>query len=301
LVVLALIGILIAGALGFVVARATRGSPSPALPDKQASAGSVQISFPFKWHRQAPLAGPALGLTDVLAVGPSSLDGGVLVIGRSDAGNGNLLPQPLLVALSGSPPAQVVTLGGIKFYRYSNASAGAGDASTSVYALPTSSGTVIGMCLTHGAPPGFTTSCERVLATLRVTSGSVLPPGQSVGYASDLNSAINKLNAVRSSAGSQLREALNAQAQATAANALAVAHANAASALGRLNPGPADAANSALVAALGTTANAYASLARAAEHNDAVGYSAASKSVTSANKALNSALDQLSSLGYHVG
>jgi hypothetical protein len=223
------------------------------------------------------------------------------VIGTSRADRVSHLSQPLRVALSGRSPANVVTLGGLNYNLYQNVTAH-GRSAGSLYALPTTAGTVFGVCLTSGAPSGFNQSCERVLATLRLTSGRILPPGQSETYASALNRALSKLNAARSKAGSQLRLARSAQAQAAAASALAAAHTAAASALSQLRTaGPATAANSAVVAALRANATAYAALARAAVDNNPVGYSQASSAVSRSSSSLQSALARLGSLGYQVG
>ena len=111
---------------------------------------------------------------------------------------------------------------------------------------------------------------------------------------------LNKLNAVRSSAGSQLRSARTAAAQARAADALAAAHAAAASELSGLNAGAAAPANAAVATALRMTSDDYRALAVAAARGNAADYTAASGSLTRAAQALNSALIQLSDLGYQV-
>jgi hypothetical protein len=137
-------------------------------------------------------------------------------------------------------------------------------------------------------------------APVKHGSGTVLPAGPSSTYATGLNAALSKLNAVRSSAGSQLRSARDAAAQAKAADVLAAAHAAAASELLRLDAGAAAAANSAVATALRMTADDYRALALAAASGNAGGYSAASSSLTRAAQALNSALARLSGLGYQV-
>ncbi len=298
---LALAGIVLAAVLGFVVARSTGGSSSPSAPahaGKLAAAGPVQISYPSTWRRQALPRARTRGLTGGLAVGPASPAGGLLVIGTSTGDNASLLSPPLRVALSEKTPANVVKLGGLAFNVYPNAPAVGG----SLYALPTTAGTVFGICLTAGAPPGFSHSCERALATLRLTSGRIVAPGQNAHYASAVNRALSTLNAVRSKAASQLRLANTGRAQAAAADQLAAAHAAAALALSHLSSvGPATAANLALVAALRATATAYTALARAATDSDGAAYTKASSAVTRGESSLQPALAQLRRLGYQVG
>jgi lipopolysaccharide exporter len=297
--VLWLSGILITALLGFTFARATVDGHSPPAPDKHVSAGLLQVTFPSGWRRQTPRANPQLSLNDELALAPAS-GGGMLVIGRTTTADSDLLPQSLLASLTVAPRPQTVTLGKVSFYRYLNLSPRGQNTSETVYATPTTVGTVLGVCLTRHAPPGFAASCELALASLRLASGTVLALGPSSSYAAGLNAVLSKLNAVRSSAGSQLRSARDASAQARAAEVLAGAHAAAASALLRLDAGTATAANSAVATALRMTADAYRALARAAVSGDAGGYSAASESLTRAANALESALARLNSLGYQV-
>lgn len=301
LAALALACVLVAAGLGFAVARLTGGNAPAAAPDQHASSGPVQISFPSSWHRQGLPRAEAHGLAGGLAVGPATPGRGLLLIGTSRAGRVSQLSQPLRVALSDRAPANVVTLGGLNYNLYENLTAH-GRSAGSLYALPTTAGTVFGICLTSGAPTGFNQSCERVLATLRLTSGRILLPGQSETYASALNRVLSKLNAARSRAGSELRLARSARAQAAAASDLAATHTGAASALSQLSTaGPATAANSAVVAALRANATAYAALARAAVDNNTAGYSRASGAVSRASSSLQSALARLGSLGYQVG
>ncbi len=132
-------------------------------------------------------------------------------------------------------------------------------------------------------------------------SGGVISPGPNAAYAASLDRVIGRLNAVRSSAGAQLHRAHDAHAQAAAANGLASAHFQAALALLHLNAGVATTENATLIAALRTTGDAYAALARAAAGNDSHGYSQATVALGHANDALNSALARLRSLGYLVG
>jgi membrane protease YdiL (CAAX protease family) len=298
--VLAVSGLLVAAELGLIVSRATGGHPSPAALDKHVSVGLVRVAFPSAWRRQPPPAKFRLALRDELAIAPASPAGAVLVIGRTNKDDRHLLPQSLLAAFPGASTPQIVALGAVRFYRYLNPARRGKDTSESVYALPTTSGTIIGVCMTPRADPGFTSTCERVFGAIRLASGSVLPLGPNVSYGHTLNQVIAKLNAIRLSAGSQLHSAHNAQAHVKAANDLASAHAEAASALLRANAGPASAANSAVAVALQMTARAYSALARAAAHNDARGYARARASLARATDALNSGFEQLGRFGYRV-
>ena len=296
--VIASLSILFAAALGFGVARATGGSQPRAPRSKHAAVGLVHITFPSTWREERPPFAQALGLAHELVIGPRSPGRGIFVLGTSDTRNGTL-PNPLVAVLSSRPLAPIVTLGGARFYRYADVHVGVTGSFGPVYTLPTTGGTVIGVCIPQGAP-GFPSSCEAILATMRLASATALPPGQDESYAAALNTEIKKLNAARTKAVALLSSARTARAQAEAAAELATAHRDADAALTALSAGPAAAANSALVVALRTTADAYAALAAAAEHNDARAYRTASSTVIRANAGLLYALNRLRSFGYRV-
>jgi len=289
----------VAGLLGLLVAVATEGSNSPPGPlNGHATAGPLRVSFPTNWKQQTPPASPALGLTDELALAPPSSTGGTVVIGRATTTDASLLPQELLASLPSQPKPQVVSLNGAQYYRYLALTPQGANGPVSVYALPTTAGTVIGACLKSGASARFAGECERVLGTVRPTSGSVLALGPNAAYASGLSAAISKLNLVRASADPQLRSARTPAAQAKAANALAAAHKSAAATVSALSAGPAESANVTLAASLLSTSDAYASLARAAAGGDTQGYATASAALARAQSQLRAAFTQLSQLGY---
>jgi polysaccharide biosynthesis transport protein len=291
---------LAAAVLGFTVSRTTTGSSSLAPLNVPASAGSLRVLIPSGWRQQAVPPTAPLGLTDQLILVPGASSGGTLMIGRTHTSDATVLP-PSLLAIAGRPKPQIVVLDGREFYRYGGLSPGGFDPAGSVYALPTTIGTVLGVCLPTTAPVNFTIGCERVIGTIRLASGTVLPLGPSRTYAASLTQVIERLNAVRTSAGSQLRTARDAQHQGQAATALAVAHARAASALSRLSAGQANTANSAIVSALRMTADAYRALATAAAGSDARAYRTATTMLARATNALDAAFAQLEKLGYRVG
>jgi hypothetical protein len=289
----------VAGLLGLLVAVAVGGSDSPPAPlNGHATAGPLRVSFPTNWKQQTPPSSPALGLTDELALAPPSSTGGTVVIGLTTTTDASLLPQTLLASLPSQPRPQVVSLGGAQYYRYLDLAPQGANGPVSVYALPTTAGTLVGVCLKSGAAASFAGECERVLGTARPTSGSVLALGPSATYAANLNAAMSTLNLVRTSADPRLRGARTPAAQAKAADELAAAHKTAATTVSGLSAGPAQAANLNLAAALLSTATAYAALARAATRNDTRGYATAGASLTRAQTELDAAFAQLSRLGY---
>ena len=295
------LGVVIAAAvIGAIIALTSAGAPS-ASGTTAASVDAVRVSLPSTWHREAPSASPSLGLTGELAVAAPAPSRGVLVIGRMAPSSQSALPQSLLATLPSTVTPQIVKMDRVVFYRYPSSPARGAGASQSIYAMPTTAGTVIGVCRPVATSSAFAGDCERVLGTLRLASGQAIPLILSATYARTVNSVITRLNSVRSSAGRQLAAATTAHAQATAATLLQKADSQAASSLAHLSTGGASVANTALAHALLVTADAYGALAHAAAHNDSHGYSAARVDLARSNQALSLAFGQLRALGYQVG
>src|SRR5450755_3309555 len=150
LAVLAVAGAVLAGLLGYVVAHAgSGGSGSTTAPLKRrAATGLLRVSYPSGWKQQAPPATPSLGLADRLALAAPASTGGIVVVGRTTSTDASLLTRQILTALPSRPRPQVVVLGGARFYRYLDLLPSGSSEPLSVYALPTSVGTILGVCLT---------------------------------------------------------------------------------------------------------------------------------------------------------
>jgi hypothetical protein len=299
LTILGLAGGLAAAVLGFLVAQGTGGHAGVAALSRHATAGDVRVSYPSDWRRRNPPATPQLGLANELALVPTTSAPSALLIGTAPASQHSPLPASALAAIPNPPQPQLVSLGGIRFFRYLDVSIG--DQHMSVYALPTTAGTILGVCVTGTNPVSFTSSCERVLGSLRLSGAQVVTFEPTVSYASALNAVLNRLNATSLKASAQLRAARNAQAQASAATELAAADALAAAAVRQLDAGSASSANAAIATALTGAGDAYSAVARAAARRDAIAYKNASAELRRATTALNSALAQLTTLGYHIG
>lgn len=297
----ALGGVVAAAVVGLILAGTTPSSPARNASGKTVQLGSTRVSVPSNWRQERAPATPSLGLTGELAVASSAPARGLLIIGKTAAGNQSVLPPSLLATLPAAAAPQIVKVDRVVFYRYRGSAPSGRATSQSVYAMPTTSGTIVGVCRTEGtASAAFMSSCERVLSTVKLTAGSALPLALSTHYAQTLNSVINQLNTVRSTAGAQLAAATTAHAQAAAATTLARAHAQAGSALVHVGAGVASGANASVAHALLTTANAYTALANAAAHNDAHAYRAARTELRSTGQALSLAFGQLRRFGYRV-
>jgi ATPase family associated with various cellular activities (AAA) len=292
---------LLAAAVGFVIAGGKSNSPQPVRFDQHATTGSMQVSYPSDWQPQSTAADPALGLTGQVGLGPSRGVPANLVIGRTQTSDASLLPRGLLDELPSTPVPQLVTLGHTEFYRYAALSPRGANGPEWVYAVPTTAGTILGVCSPHGASAGFTATCERVLATLHVASGSVLVPGPSPSYGAALDRVVGRLGSARAAEGARLRGAHDPRTVVAAADALSRSHAEAAAAIGRLDAGEASAANTALAEALKMTGDAYAALARAAAHRSTSGYRSARVALGRASRAVSVAYAGLGKFGYRVG
>jgi hypothetical protein len=305
----AVVAIVIVAVAGFVLARSSRGTDSgsggstPALSGT-ASTTSFHVSYPANWHRlSAPPTGLLPSLRDPLALAPTGtgeeLVIGIASVGGSPAGE---LPAALRAALSTDPPAQIVSLGGRRFYRYLNLKPKSQGVTESVYLLGTTEGTIGAVCAAQKPSEAFTATCERVLGTLQVTRGSVLAPEVDPGYAFQLNASLAKLNAARRALGPKL-SAGSLPARAQAAQQLAAAHEQAATSATRLSPRGSGlaAANRALVSALDQTGSAYRALGGAITGRRQAAYNSAEGQIAAGTRALGAAFTRLRGLGYRIG
>lgn len=296
-----------AAAIGFVLARAGSGGGgsggSPAPLSRHAATASFRVTYPADWHRlAAPPTGLLPPLDGALALAPKGT-GRDLVIGNTSAGGASSgqLPTALLSALAVAPNAEIVNLGGQRFKRYLDLRPRGQGVTESVYLLATTRGTIGAVCSAHKPSAAFTTTCERVLATLRLTSGSALALGIDTAYAVRLNAIVAKLNRARSAVGPGLRTG-SLQARAQAAQRLATAHAQAATAAGRLSPAGAGLAkaNRTLVSALDQTAAAYRTLGLAITNRRQAAYRIAQAKLAAGGRVLGAAFTRLGALGYRI-
>ena len=288
--------------VGFALARygSSKTTASPPPLDRQASVADFKINYPSGWTVQPPAPVPLVPLGDVLALSADGSSQSRLVIGTQQTDAPAALPQRLAAALPSTTRPQVVTLGGQRFLRYLNLTPRGQNVAESIYTLPTTAGTVTAVCSAPTFSVSFTSRCERLLSTMRLTTGEVTSVTVDPGYAVELNRILGALNQVRRTAGPALRSARVGD-RVRAASALAAAHAQAATATGHIDVGTVSAANQALVAALRANAEAYRALAHAAAKQDMPAYSRAQTALSTAGSGLNAAYAQLRQLGSQVG
>ncbi len=295
----------VAAAVGFILAPTSHRAPTrPLALTRTASAGHVAISYPAVW-RPATATQPApasLRLSSPIALVPRQ-GGGALFVGRATATDPTLLPKGLGATLAGPAQGASVKLGSLVFRRYLNLLPQGSPAPETLYALPTTTGTVIASCIAPSVDATlFASTCERAVGSLRLRSATALAPTANAAFAKSLAGVIGTLNTARTAGARQLGSARHPSDQATAARRLARAYGSAADSTARLSPGPIGAdANAALVAALRKLSSAYASLAHAAAGNAKRQYAAASTSIKRADSALAAAFALLRQDGYSIG
>jgi hypothetical protein len=299
--------VFIAAAAGFAFAHyastGTRSSPPPLTG--QATAANFTVRYPSAWRRAAAPTPAQVPLRGAVALAVGQPAGAELVVGTnhgldpSDLPAG-ALPAHLRAALPATPGPQIVSLGGSAFYRYLDLAPTGENVSESIYVLPTTAGTIIAVCSAARPSVSFTSSCERVLGTLKVTAGNVMSLTVDAGYAFQLNHILGQLNAARSSAGGGLRSG-DVKARAAAAGRLAAADDQAASAAHHITSTDVSLANQPLEGALEMNAAAYRALASAALAQDAAAYQRAEAAIARSQRALDAVYAQLRSFGYRVG
>lgn len=295
-----LAGALVVAVAGFVLARygggKTTASPPPL--DRAASVSDFKINYPSTWRVVPPMTVPDVPMGDEVALAADASKRSMLVIGTQQTTTPAALPSRLAAAVPATTKPQVVTLGNTSFYRYLNLTPQA-NVSESIYLLPTSVGTITAVCSAPSFSTTFTSSCERALSTIKLTTGDIRTIGVDPGYALQLNGILGQLNDVRRSAGPDLRSS-KVGTRVKAASALATAHAQAATATSHIGTGQVSSANQALVTALDQNAQAYKALAQAAAKQDVSAYGHAEAAVQSAGSGLNAAYSQLRQLGYTI-
>jgi len=303
LLILALIAAL-AAAVGFIVSPASHRAPTKALALTQtASAGHVAISYPSGWRAAGATDPPpaSLRLSAAVALVPRQ-GGGTLFVGTTTATDPTLLPKGLSASLPAPPQGSAVKLGSLVFRRYLNLLPPGAAAPETVYALPTTGGTVIASCIAPAVDATvFAATCERAVGSLRLRSAAALTLSANPVFARSLGGVVARLDAARGADGRELAAARRPADQAAAARRLAQAHDDAAKAAAQLLPGPVGAdANAAIVTALRRLGSGYASLAQAAADHDGRRYAAARTAISRADAALGAAFARLGQDGYSI-
>jgi Protein kinase domain len=285
-----------AAGAGFAIAGAF-DDPTP--PWSSAKAGGLELAAPADWRRLRTAAVPAgLRLSDPLVLAPSASREARLIAGiATPAATGALLAQ-----LRASPPhGEPVSLGRVQARRYQASSMPGLNGPVTMYVAPMDHGVATVACLAGRAPvaTSFMSRCERVAASLHLANARFTPVGPSDRQATGLGLAFRRLNAARSRYRSRLARSKAVAVQATAARAVADAHAREARVLGALDlTGLAEAGGTEAIQALRRAATAYRAAASAAHRGNRRGYAAARRSAVSAGLRIERAQRLLRAVGY---
>jgi hypothetical protein len=145
-------------AVGFALAR-FGSSKSPAAPaplDRQASVANFKLNYPSGWTVRAATTVPLVPLGDALALGSDQSKDSRLVIGTQQTTAAGTLPPKLAAVLPPTTRPQVVSIGGRDFLRYLNLTPQGQNVAESIYALPTTAGTITAVCSAPAYTARFT-------------------------------------------------------------------------------------------------------------------------------------------------
>jgi hypothetical protein len=284
-------------ALGFLLGH-RRDSEQPVAA--AIGAGPVSLAFPSDWRSLAGADGlPGLRLADpiVLTWGSASARGELWAGIAPDAEGPLMLPADFARALSSRPRPQAVRLGSLEALRFRDLRHPALSTPLTLFVVPTDRGAATIACLGREALD----PCEGIAATVSLRKGTALALGPSTSYGSALRVALAELNRARARGRAQLASATTQRAQSRNAQSLSAIFGDAARAVGRAHPGPAERpSHRALRGALMSIGEGYGALAAAARRDDRAAFERAAGRVRNAEDALDRALTSLERLGYAV-
>jgi hypothetical protein len=293
---------LTAAVFGFLAGSITQRSAHQPANDT-AIAQDLVLSFPRSWERvtTGPSV-PGLTLSSVVRLAPRGHgDRAGLLAGKAPAGGATPLPAAFLARLGGPPRGEVVALGGFEAYRYAGLHVPGSNAGLTLYAVPTAGDVAIVACVAAAGSTSDMGTCRNIatgMDPLRTAPFSLLP---SKAYANVVSSVVARLEAARGALPKAGRALPSAQ-EATLANRLSAAYADAAQSLAAGSPPEAaSAANGALAGALNRAGSAYSGVAAAARAQDAAGVSQGAAAASAADGQVRSAVAALGSLGYAAG
>jgi hypothetical protein len=245
---------------GFVAGHSGSSKAQAPANNSSASVGPLSLTFPDSWTRAAtPAQIPGLTLKDSLGLSPKAgAAKGSLVAGTVAGATGaTLLPDTFLKTLPGAPQTNDgVKLNNLQAYRYKGLEPKGYAQPLTVYAAPTSAGSLAVAC---AGDPTFQAECERVASTLTASGATSYPLGVPKSYVDSLNTTLGQLASARTAGLARLRAAKAPAGQKAAATSIASAYGSAAGSLtGHPVPPQVARTNAAIVAGLRAAHNGYA-------------------------------------------
>jgi hypothetical protein len=290
----------IAGGSFALVPSGSSKAGTDSLPNNAANP-SFEISYPAGWQHSATLAEtPSVQLKDPITLRSTHIRA-AFAVGETTSTSPTLLPEILLRRLGHAPTRQTVSVGKVTFLRFADLQVPGQIGLESVYALATSAGVILGVCLLpEFASQSVDHECDLMFASIQ-PAATRLTPGPQHAYAVALHAAITQLNAARSRDSHALSTATTPTGQAEAATQLAEIHEQAARSLRNAPAGAAEhEAAQRVVSALERASGGYAAAAAAARGQNTHAFDRARGEVGEAEGNLARSLSGLSDYGYSV-
>jgi hypothetical protein len=292
---------LVAAAIGGYIAGHTHARTSTEGSRSAAIAG-VLLDYPANWtapSRAPEIQGLAISHPLVLAPGGDGTRA-ALIAGELPGGGPTPLPQPFVALLRAVPQTEVVELLGNQAFRYGHVQLSGYPGQLTVYALPDPGGEVTVLACSAGADQGdLLGTCERIVSTITLvkqSQGYDLRP--SAAYARGLADVLRTLGERRSASRAQMTPGASPAALQRSATALAGDFADAAAAVGSLEPSLIAArAQQTLISALQQAQRAYLAFAAAVPGGNAA-LTPARASVYEGERGVDEALQNFALLGY---
>jgi hypothetical protein len=302
LVTVAILGYLIGG-------RSSNASPPETMREASNAVTSLTYAAGSGW---TPASGapaiPDISIAQPLVLAPRG--GGAqtgLIVGQLLGSESSPLPAKLLQGLRETPETAVVDLSNTQAYRYSRVSVSGSDRALTLYTIPTSADTTEAIvCYAPAGSTGSLHACEQVAGTLSIATGrpqaevhafQALTPQKD--YGSKIKVAVARVNQLLGTTRPEIRAGVLRSTAASSAQRLSEGFAVTGASLVSLSPPPAAVgAHAALSTALDRTRSAYAALSGALLAESTARYDAARSRIDTAEAALNTAVKNITLLGY---
>lgn len=295
--------LLVVALLGYLVGHKHSRAAAPQRPPRAVTTGNVVLDYPAGWR--AITAGqqiPNLELSRSTAIAPDgTATSAGLLVGTLPSGELAPLPRKFVAKLRRAPSTEIVNLLEVQAYRYAGLSVPGFGKALSLFVIPDRGAAPTALaCYAPSASSPYMLACERSVAAATVTGqlqGYQLTPDPT--YAAKISATIAALDRVRVSLTHELRPSVSAATAQRLARRLASAYATAASALAVLEPSTEAApVQAALAGAINKAHAGYDALAVAAGAQDVSAYETAQGDISSAEAAVDQALESFALLGY---
>jgi hypothetical protein len=280
---------------------ASNAQQDPSSLSRVISGSGLLIEYPVEWERsRAPASIPGLAVGSPVTIVPRGTASTGLLSGELPAGEAGPLPAAFLARLQGVPRAEVVELVSTQAYRYSDLEIPGYHRYFDLYLIPAAGGAERLMaCFAPERLTPASQQCERIVAGVALTgpASSTLTPEPS--YAKALSGVIAGLDRERAKARKAMSHSDSAAEVGSESATLATSFTAVSSRLATLEPPQVAAAEQTeLSQALRHAGDAYSELSVAARAESVGAYDSARTQVSTAETAVDVALENFALLGY---